>query len=243
MSRCLSLYIAGTDTGAGKTRAALALMRALQEQGLCVSGMKPVASGARQIQGRLRNEDALLLQEQSTPALAYELVNPYVFAPALSPHFAANLSGTAIDLEVIAGCAQRLQEQSQALIIEGVGGWRVPWGDALEAAHLVHRLTTPVILVVGLRLGCINHALLTAEAMQRDGVSMAGWIASHLEANYAGADLTLADLRARLPAPLLGELPWQPGAGPGTVAQALELQPLYRAFGLALPEAEGKTCI
>ncbi len=217
-------FITGTDTGIGKTWATLALMQALQNSGQRVAGMKPIASGCAMTPQGLRNPDALLIQQQASFAAPYALVNPYAFAPPIAPHIAAVQSGLPIDLPVIRAAAQALQMQADGLVIEGVGGWRVPLSASSSLVDLVKCLKAQVILVVGLRLGCLNHALLTAEVMAADGCACVGWIANPLAAEVVVGEQLLATLRQRLPMPLLGCLPYQETLQVAALAQALEIR-------------------
>lgn len=195
-------FITGTDTGVGKTWATLCLMRGLQARGLNVAGMKPVATGAVLDEGRWVNEDALALQRAASIALPYERVNPYVFEPPVSPHIAAEQAGQPIDPQRIVDICAELQEFADCVLVEGVGGWKVPLNRCEYVADLAVALGLPVILVVGLRLGCLNHALLTHAAIQSSGANFAGWIANHLvrDLPYAHANIrTLAEALGRPP--------------------------------------------
>lgn len=230
MSACKTFFVTGTDTGVGKTQALLALMCALQTQGFSVSGMKPVASGATSKQGQLRNEDAELIQKQCSQPLAYDQINPYPLTAPVSPHFAALSDNTSISLDTIIRSARQIQEMSEYLFIEGIGGWRVPWGEDLEAKHLVIQLNIPVILVVALKSGCINHARLTREAIQHDGIGLTGWIANHIDPDYPLSGETVDFLSAGLSVPLIGEIPymdksWQVTGSSGIRADALTNHP------------------
>ncbi|MEE8379764.1 MAG: dethiobiotin synthase [Gammaproteobacteria bacterium] len=201
-------FITGTDTGVGKTWVTLALMEALQNKGEVVVGMKPVASGCQKTSAGLRNDDAVRILMQSSQDLDYKTVNPYAFEPAVAPHIAAELTGTAIDIEKIASEFNTLKENTDSVVVEGVGGWCVPLGENTMLADLVNRLGLPVILVIGLRLGCINHALSTVRAIEADGAQVYGWITSQLDPGYACLNETTATLQTRISAPLLGSLPY-----------------------------------
>jgi dethiobiotin synthetase len=200
-------FITGTDTGVGKTWATVALMRFLQAQGLAVLGMKPVASGCFWQDGVLRNEDALALQTYATLHIDYAKLNIYAFEPPISPHLAARRVGRAVRLEEIVRQCRELEQLADCVLVEGVGGWEVPLNDAERVSHLAKALKLPVILVVGMRLGCLNHALLTYDAMARSGVSCAGWIANGVEAGFSCLEENLETLRSLLPAPCLGVVP------------------------------------
>jgi len=200
-------FITGTDTGAGKTWATLALIKALQDRGKAVVGMKPVASGCQNTSEGLRNDDAVRILKQSNKVLNYKTVNPYAFEQAVAPHIAAELTGVVIDIEKIAGEFSTLKKEADSVVVEGVGGWCVPLGKNIMLADLVNRLGLPVILVVGLRLGCINHTLSTIRAIEADGAKLHGWITSQLDPDYACLNETMTTLQTRISAPLLGSLP------------------------------------
>ncbi len=170
--------------------------------------MKPIASGCEVTANGLRNEDALLLQSTCDLDLPYNWVNPYQFKPPIAPHLAAKQANVQIKLDKIIQIHQQLQKQADIIIVEGVGGWRVPIDNKHSLVDLVKALQAQVILVVGLRLGCINHALLTAEVIQQDGCELKGWIANTLTADYEVAT-TLETLQSRIHAPLLGVMPFQ----------------------------------
>jgi len=203
-------FITGTDTGAGKTWATLALMAALQNKGEAVVGMKPAASGCQSTGVGLRNDDAVRILKQSSSrgdqTIKYKTVNPYAFEQAVAPHIAAELTGTTIDIEKIASEFSTLKKNADSVVVEGVGGWWVPLGDDSMLADLVNRLGLPVILVVGLRLGCINHALSTVRAIEADGARLHGWITSQLVPDDACLNETMITLQTRINAPLLGSL-------------------------------------
>ncbi len=222
----LNLFITGTDTGIGKTWAALGCMAHWQSQGLAVNGMKPVASGAAGPPGQRRNADAVLLREQSSRPPAYERVNPYAFAEPIAPHIAAARENTRVELPVLAAAFAALAATADRVVVEGVGGWRVPLCEGLQTADLVRRLGLVVVLVVGLRLGCINHALLTAEAIQVAGAPFGGWLASALDPEYGEERATLDYLGRQIPAPFLGNIPCLERLDPGAAGAALELQRL-----------------
>lgn len=201
-------FVTGTDTGVGKTWFTLALMQAFQNAGYTVAGMKPVASGSERTSAGMKNEDALSIQDQSTYKYDYGTINPYAFEPPIAPHIAAADVGIKIDIGHIVSNFDILAGDNDFVIVEGVGGWRVPLGGQQSTADLVRALGLPVIMVVGLRLGCINHALLTSETIIADGVNLAGWVANHLSAAYSGPDKTIHTLAESVPAPLVGEFPY-----------------------------------
>ncbi|MBI2992926.1 MAG: dethiobiotin synthase [Gammaproteobacteria bacterium] len=216
--------VTGTDTGVGKTWISVGLLHALSVRGRRVAGMKPVASGAEAHAEGLRNADALLLQSHCTSAIDYDDVNPYLFTPPIAPHIAAARAGTRVRMDRIRAAYARLCAQSEAVVVEGIGGWRVPLGPRLQTADLVRALDLPVVMVVGLKLGCINHALLTAEAIATDGVCLAGWVANAIDADYEPAHETVDYLQVNISAPLLGTVAHLPQFEPQRIAAALDLK-------------------
>jgi dethiobiotin synthetase len=205
MSR--GVFVAGTDTGIGKSVASAALLAALNAGGHRAVGMKPVASGCMPAAAGLRNDDAMLLIAHSAGSPDYALVNPYALPEPVAPHLAAHSAGSEIRLGPIVDAFAALCTSSDLVVVEGVGGWAVPLSPALMQADLVRALDLPVVLVVGLRLGCINHALLSARAIAADGCRLLGWIGNRIDPAMARADDNVATLRERLPAPCLGVLP------------------------------------
>jgi len=200
-------FITGTDTEVGKTVVASALIRHLVAAGYLVAGMKPVASGCEMTAAGLRNQDALSLIAASNVNLAYEMVNPFAFEPAIAPHIAAQRAGRPIDLDMISVLAGAIE--ADCLVIEGVGGWMVPLGNDRLLADLARATSDEIIIVVGMRLGCINHALLTAAQVKRDGLPLKGWIANHVDPDMQAQAENLATLEALMPCPLLGVVHWQ----------------------------------
>lgn len=197
-------FVTGTDTGVGKTLAAAAMLRRWRGQGLSVAGMKPVASGATLTADGLRNDDALTLAAESSRTWPYQVVNPYVFEPPIAPHLAALEAGIEIRLPPISEALTRLREASDVVVVEGAGGFLVPLAPGRSFADLPAALGLEVILVVGLRLGCLNHAFLTAEAVAARQLRLAGWIGSQVDAGYERLADNLQCLRQVLPAPCLG---------------------------------------
>ena len=199
-------------------------MQLCRQQGLTTAGMKPVASGGiKQADGGLRNSDALTLQLACSCDLSYQLINPYCFEPPVAPHLAAEMSATGIDLRRIQDPYDELARNHECLITEGVGGWRVPLNDELDVAGLCQALQLPVVLVVGIKLGCINHALLTAQAIVSDGSTLLGWVANCVDPDMQLLEENIQTLRQRIPAPLLGSIPYDPEITPDQVAQRLRL--------------------
>jgi dethiobiotin synthetase len=220
------LFVSGTDTGIGKTHASCALLVALRARGLRATGMKPVASGSRVTADGLRNEDAEALIKASDPVPEYGDCNPLAFEPPIAPHLAAWQAGRPITLEPLRAAHARLAANADRVVVEGVGGWAVPFSDTLGQADLVRALGLPVVLVVGMRLGCLNHALLSVRAIAADGCRLVGWIANRIDPEMALADENIATLRARIDAPLLGILPHDPLAASAPSARALDVAAL-----------------
>ncbi|AFL73740.1 dethiobiotin synthase [Thiocystis violascens] len=215
------VFVTGTDTGCGKTAISVGLMAALQAAGLRVLGMKPVASGCALTPDGLRNADALALQKQGSSREPYERINPYAFAPSIAPHLAAATAGVVIDLAAIVRAYGALDARADLVVVEGVGGWRVPLGADLSLSDLPTALELPVILVVGLKLGCLNHALLTAERIQSSDARLIGWIGNQVDPGMLVLDENLATLTALLDAPCLGVVPWLDHAEPAQIAAFL----------------------
>ena len=217
-------FIAGTDTDVGKTTIAGGLLHAARLQGLSTLGAKPVASGCTMTAKGLRNSDAQALIDESSIKLAYEEVNPFAFEPAIAPHVAAREAGVALEVPALRKAMQHVLDQgADFTLVEGAGGWRVPLSDHANLSDLAIALKLPVILVVGVRLGCINHALLSAEAIARDGLQLAGWVANIIEPRTARLEENLASLAERLPAPCLGRVPKLKVATADAVAEHLQL--------------------
>lgn len=222
-------FVTGTDTGVGKTLVTAALLRRLRESGLAVAGMKPVAAGSVTGPEGPANEDALLLQAESSVRHPYALVNPWLFDPAIAPHLAAAEAGIAIDTKRVADAHAELRAGADVVLAEGAGGFLVPLDGNRSIADLPALLGMDVLLVVGLRLGCLNHALLTAEAVAARGLTLAGWIGNAIDPGFARRDENVATLAARLPAPCLGIVPWMPkpdiALAAAALAGALALRP------------------
>jgi dethiobiotin synthetase len=206
----LRLFVTGTDTGVGKTRIAAALCMAYAARRKRVAAMKPVASGCTQTSAGLRNEDAEALLAAMTVRAAYDEVNPYAFEPAIAPHIAAMEAGCSIDFRLLDGCYERLCRHSDVIIVEGAGGWLAPLDATHTFADLAVRWKLDVILVVGLRLGCLNHALLTAEAIATRGLRLAGWVGNSVDPDFARREANITTLRSRLAADCLGLFPSSP---------------------------------
>ena len=208
-NRLRSYFVTGTDTGVGKTLVSAALLHALAKRHDRVVGMKAVAAGGSMIDGVFVNDDVLALRAASTYRVPAELDNPVRLREPVSPHLAARLDGVRIDIDYIVICHQQLLALADAVVVEGAGGFLVPLSDGLTGADLAVALGLPVVLVVGLRLGCLNHALLTAEAIAARGLTLAGWVANHIDPAMLAQAENIAFLIERLAAPLLGVVPYQ----------------------------------
>lgn len=220
-------FVTGTDTGVGKTTVTCALLAAAKAKGLTTLALKPVASGCDETADGLRNSDALALQTAMTVPLSYPEINPVALPAALSPHLAAAAAGRRLTLAQIAGfCRGGMMHKADLKLVEGAGGWRVPISDRELMSGLPKQLGIPVILVVGMRLGCINHAVLTVEAILKDGVRLVGWVANVVDPDMEALEGNLQTLEAMLPAPCLGVLPWSPGKSAADLATGLDLGPL-----------------
>ena len=214
-------FITGTDTGIGKTVVTAALLRGLAARGLRAAGMKPLAAGATRDGAELVNEDAELLRACSSVALSRPLVCPALYLAPTAPHIAARAEGRTIELDPIVDAYAEIRRRADVVLVEGIGGWALPLGPATMLSDMVTRLDLPVLLVVGVRLGALNHALLSARAIAADGARMVGWVANIVDPDYAYAQDTVQALIERLPAPCVGRLDWQPGAAPDTISHSL----------------------
>lgn len=226
-----AFFVTGTDTGVGKTQVAVALLQAAADQGLSTAALKPLAAGCEVTPDGLRNDDALQLQAVVNPPLMYEQINPVAFEPAIAPHIAALESRRAISVSRLEGYCRGVLGQADFTLVEGAGGWRVPLNPAETLADLARALGLPVILVVGVRLGCLNHALLTAEAIARDGLPLAGWVANTLDPDMDRLGENIDALGQRLRAPCLGVVPRLDNPTAQGMAAHLVLEPL--GLGLA----------
>ncbi|TDO98278.1 dethiobiotin synthase [Marinomonas balearica] len=204
-------FVAGTDTDVGKTYVSTGLLSAAVRNGERAFGLKPIAAGAEQIDGALRNEDALAILAAGNVSLAYEQINPVVLEEAIAPHIAAAHEGKLITSSRLEGYIKgSMLNPHDFMLVEGAGGWRVPLNDRELLSDLAKSLKFPVILVVNMKLGCLNHALLTVESIIRDGLNIAGWVANRGLESMAFYNENLATLKHMINAPLLGELSWMP---------------------------------
>lgn len=218
------IFIAGTDTGVGKTLVACALLQGLAALGLQVAGMKPVAAGARLRRGVRYNEDVEQLRAAASFDVPRQVMNPYCFTPPIAPHLAAREAGQTIRMSVIARHYAQIAARCDVVVVEGVGGLLVPLGTRLDAAEIPRRLDLPLLLVVGLRLGCLNHTLLTVEAAQARGLRIAGWIANSIDPSMARRGQNLDTLRQRIPAPLLGIVKYAANPRADLAAKSLDIK-------------------
>lgn len=238
-----ALFITGTDTEVGKTFVACALLQALMNAGNSVFALKPVAAGAEEINGQWQNDDALALQHHASFKLDYDLINPCLLKTPIAPHLAAAQEGQSIRVDtLVSHCRHILTSQTGFALIEGAGGWRVPVNDQEYLSDLAIRLQLPVIMVVPIRLGCLNHALLTAEAVRHDGLPLAGWVANQIQPDYTPTNALIDTLNQRLAAPCLGRIPLfkEAAANPGLessrisfitqAAAQISIEPLLKAF-------------
>jgi dethiobiotin synthetase len=219
----MSYFVTGTDTGVGKTLISCALLHGFAAQGKRVAGMKPIAGGCN---ADGQNEDVLQLLSAGNVAVNYELVNPYCFLPAIAPHIASQQAGIDIKFSRITKSYQQLAELADVVIVEGAGGLFVPLNEQQDNADLVQELGLPIILVVGVRLGCLNHGLLTAKAITARGLTLSGWVANVIDADMIMAEENVAALQQRIAAPLLGVVPYLPRADSRIAAGQLHLERL-----------------
>jgi dethiobiotin synthetase len=215
-------FVTGTDTGVGKTLVACSLLRAFATRGSRAVGMKPVASGALARGRDLVHEDVERLVAAGNVAAPRERVNPYCFAEPIAPHLAAAGAGRRIDPDHIARCFAALAGAADIVVVEGIGGFRVPLGAGADTAQLAVQLALPVVLVVGMRLGCLNHALLTVEAIASRGLTLAGWVANHIDPEMAAADENVRALESLIAAPLIARIAFAAAPDPAAVAALLD---------------------
>jgi dethiobiotin synthetase len=222
MVAAFQCFVTGTDTEIGKTLISSALLYALVQGGMRAAGMKPIAAGATVRDGIMHNDDVDALAAASNVSLPSELAAPYLLHEPAAPHWAAALECVHIDGAHIMACHARITELADAVVVEGVGGFQVPLSDRFDTADLAQQLGLPVVMVVGLRLGCINHALLTAEAIAARGLTLAGWVANAIDPQMRHVEASLEALSKRLAAPLLGCVPHLPQASPAAAAAHLD---------------------
>lgn len=250
------IFVTGTDTDVGKTVVATTLLHALANAGYRTAALKPIAAGAQIIargseagssgnvssgagaseagpsdNNQLANSDAIQLQTAATELHPYEDVNPYLFADPIAPHIAAANENSPIDLPAcIKRCQTAIQSDVDFVVVEGAGGWLVPLNDTESMADLAVALGSQVILVVGIKLGCINHALLTVAAIERSGVPLLGWVANYLQADMPAAEANITSLKARIKQPLLGKIPFNQQLNPALLATCLDIPALVKVL-------------
>lgn len=218
-----AFFVTGTDTGVGKTRACTGFLARARQEGRSCVGLKPVASGCTPGPEGLRSADALELMAAATTPLPYGVVNPWAFEPPIAPHVAADWAAACVDFTVVRESLDRARAAADLVVVEGVGGWLVPLSGELTVADLAAALALPVVLVVGVRLGSLSHALLTVESVAAHGSRLLGWVASVIDPAMPALEENLRTLEARIPGPLLGCLPYAPTANPAEVALGLRL--------------------
>ena len=223
-------FIAGTDTNVGKTLVAAGLLVAAKNHGLTTAALKPLAAGCEKTDAGLRNADALLLQSVITEPLVYEQINPIALEAAIAPHIAAQQEKRVLSADRLAGFCRGSLNLADFTLVEGAGGWRVPLNPQETLADIAKILRLPVILVVGVRLGCINHALLTVEAIRNDGLQLAGWVANCIDADMPVLQENIHSLAVLIPAPCLGVVPWLDNAATESVASMLDQESLVQLF-------------
>ena len=217
-------FITGTDTGVGKTLISCALLHLADSQGKTTLGLKPIAAGCEDTGQGWQNEDALALMQNSSITLPYQQINPIALKMAIAPHIAAANEGKRLSVSQIEGyCRGALLSHVDFAVVEGAGGWRVPLNQGQTMADLAKALVLPVIVVVGMRLGCLNHALLTVEAIARDGLKIAGWVASTIERDMPELDANIGTLRALLPFRFLGHVPYLDNVSTVRAAEYIQL--------------------
>ncbi|MGF1685661.1 dethiobiotin synthase [Photobacterium japonica] len=221
-----AFFVTGTDTEVGKTVASRAILHAAASANIKMAGYKPVASGSAMTAEGMRNSDALYIQEASPVTLAYDEVNPYAFEAPVSPHLAAEQENRQIDFDVLSQGLEHLKQKSEAVLVEGAGGWRVPVTRTDFLSSWVKREKLPVILVVGVKLGCLSHAILTAEAIGHDGLEVVGWVANRINPGTENYAEIIRMLEANLPGQKLGEIPYMPGIKKRDLGQFIDLSPL-----------------
>jgi len=220
-----AVFVTGTDTGVGKTRVSAALLTAFRQKHAKCVGMKPVAAGCDEVDGQWLNEDVVVLRAASSLVVPLALDNPYAFPMPVSPHLAARRAGARIDLSHLEASFHALRQHADVVVVEGAGGFMVPLhdgdGEWCTSADLAMRLRIPLVLVVGVRLGCLNHALLTQEAILSRGLRLAGWVANVVDPDMQEVQANIDTLQRRLQAPMLAQFKWDPTADAAHLAQSL----------------------
>ena len=223
-----AFFIAGTDTDVGKTVASKAILQALAAKGLNTIGYKPVAAGSEKTEQGWRNSDALHLQKAATLEVAYDDINPYALELPTSPHIAAKHEDVEIKYDVLSEKLVQHKAQADVVLVEGAGGWRVPVSDTDNLSTWVKQEQLPVVLVVGIKLGCLSHAFLTAEAIRADGLNLVGWVANRVNPGTEHYADIIEMLESRLGAPKLGEIPYVPSAKRKELGKYINIDPLLQ---------------
>ena len=221
-----AFFLTGTDTEVGKTVSSRAILQAASQRNIQMAGYKPIASGSEDTAEGLRNSDALFIQEDSTVELTYQEVNPYTFKEPVSPHLAAEREGKTIDFDVLSLGLAHLKAISDVVLVEGAGGWRVPVTRTDFLSTWVKREKLPVILVVGIKLGCLSHAMLTAEAIEADGLELVGWVANRVNPGVENYAEMIKMLELNLPGVKLGEIPYMPCINKRDLSSYIQLEKL-----------------
>ncbi|MFV0448736.1 MAG: dethiobiotin synthase [Vibrio sp.] len=221
-----ALFIAGTDTDVGKTVASKAILQAIASKGFTTIGYKPVAAGCERTEQGFRNSDALHLMQVATQEMPYEDVNPYALELPASPHIAAKYENLTIDYKVLSDKLEYLKTKADTVLVEGSGGWRVPVSDTDCLSSWVKKEKLPVVLVVGVKLGCLSHAILTAESIEADGLNIVGWVANRINPGTEHYAEIIKVLESRISAPKLGEIPYVPSAKRSELGKYINLEPL-----------------
>ena len=225
-----AFFVTGTDTDVGKTLITAGLLVAAKNLGLTTAALKPLAAGCEKTEQGLRNSDALILQSAMTESFIYEQINPIALQAAIAPHIAAQQEKRSISADRLSGFCRGSLRMADLTLIEGAGGWRVPINPRETMADVAKHLQLPVILVVGMRLGCLNHALLTFEAIVRDGLPVAGWVANCVDADMPVLQENIDSLRQRLPVPCLGVVPFLAEPSPENTAACFDSELLNQLF-------------
>ncbi len=221
-----AFFIAGTDTDVGKTVASKAILQALATKGLSTIGYKPVAAGSEKTEQGWRNDDALHLQKAATVEVDYDDINPYALELPTSPHIAAKHEQVTIEYNVLSEKLAEHKQRADVVLVEGAGGWRVPVSDTDSLSTWVKQEQLPVVLVVGIKLGCLSHALLTAEVIRADGLNLVGWVANRVNPGTEHYADIIEMLEARLDTPKIGEIPYVPSAKRSELGKYINIEPL-----------------
>ncbi|PSV47875.1 dethiobiotin synthase [Photobacterium sp. GB-36] len=221
-----AFFLTGTDTEVGKTVSSRAILQAASQHNIQMAGYKPIASGSEETAEGLRNSDALFIQQTSPVELTYQEVNPYTFKDPVSPHLAAEREGKTIDFDVLSQGLAHLKAKSDVVLVEGAGGWRVPVTRTDFLSTWVKQEKLPVILVVGIKLGCLSHAMLTAEAIEADGLELVGWVANRVNPGVENYAEMIKMLELNLPGVKLGEIPYMPGINRRDLSSYIQLEKL-----------------